>query len=379
MKVTIAIDSFKGSMTSKEAGEAAKRGVLDVFPDAEVCVCPIADGGEGTTDAVVASTDGTLREITVSDPLMRPKKAKYAIIDNTAVIEISAAAGITMLSDSEKNPLNTSTFGVGEMIKDAIMIGIREFVIGLGGSATNDGGTGMLMALGFSMLDKNGNQIAFGAKGLADLCSVKTDKAMPELSDCKFRIACDVTNPLCGEKGCSAVFAPQKGADADMIEAMDVWLSRYADITKSVLPDTDKDAAGAGAAGGLGFAFMSYMDATLEHGIDLIIEKTRLSERIKNADIVITGEGRLDSQTVMGKTPVGVAKIAKKYGKPVLAFAGCVTEDAQICNLHGIDAFFPIVRSAVSLEEAMKKENAQKNMTAAVRQVFRTIGTIKNN
>ena len=377
MKVTVAIDSLKGSLTSKEAGEAVKRGILDIYPDATVFVRPIADGGEGTTEAIVDAMNGEYREITVADPLLRPIKAKYGIINKTAVMEISAAAGITLVTEKEKNPLNTSTYGVGELIKDAISLGIREFIIGLGGSATNDGGTGMLKALGFSMTDKNGNEIENGAKGLCNLAKIDIKNALPELSECKFRIACDVTNPLCGNNGCSAVFAPQKGADAAMIKDMDLWLSNYARLTKTVIPASDENAAGAGAAGGLGFAFMSYLNGTLEHGIDLITEKTGLEEYIKNSDIVVTGEGRLDSQTFMGKTPVGVSKIAKKYAKTVIAFGGCVTEDAEICNGYGIDAIFPIVRGAVSLEEAMDSENAKKNMSFAVRQAFRLIKEFK--
>ena len=377
MNVTVAIDSLKGSLTSKEAGEAVKRGILDIYPDASVFVRPIADGGEGTTEAIVEALEGEFREITVSDPLMRPVKAKYGIIDKTAVIEISAAAGITLVTKDERNPLNTSTYGVGELIKDAISLGIREFIIGLGGSATNDGGTGMLKALGFGMTDKNGKEIANGAKGLCELASIDTKNAIPELSECKFRIACDVENPLCGKNGCSAVFAPQKGADSAMIKDMDLWLSRYADITESVIPKADKNAKGAGAAGGLGFAFLTYLNGVLEHGIDLVIEKTKLEDYIKKSDIVITGEGRLDSQTVMGKTPVGVSKLAKKHDKTVIAFAGCVTEDSEICNAYGIDAFFPIVRGAVSLEEAIDKKNAKKNMTLAVRQAFRLIKAVK--
>lgn len=373
MKITVAIDSLKGSLSSKEAGEAAKQGILNVMPDAEVYVRPIADGGEGTTEAIASAMGGEIREITVSGPLFKPVKAKYCIIGKTAVIEIAAAAGIALILPTERNPLNASTYGVGEMIKDAISVGVRDFIIGLGGSATNDGGAGMLMALGFGMFDSNGSSISYGAKGLSDLASIDVKSAIPELSKCKFRIACDVTNPLCGENGCSAVFAPQKGADTTMINDMDLWLLKYAEITKSVIPKADKNASGAGAAGGLGFAFLSYLNATFKHGIDLIAETTNLEEYIKKSDIVITGEGRLDSQTIMGKTPIGVSKIAKKHGKTVIAFAGCVTEGADICNDYGIDAFFPIVRSAISLEDAMDKENARKNMISTVQQVFRLI------
>lgn len=373
MNVVIAIDSFKGSLSSKEAGDAIKSGIIDIFPDASITVCPIADGGEGTVDALVSASGGTFRTITVSDPLMRPVEATYGLIDNTAVIEIAAAAGITLIAPSERNPLYTTTYGVGEIIKDAISLGIREFIIGLGGSATNDGGSGMLRALGFEFYDKNGKSVSYGAIGLSELSSLSSRNMLPELRDCKFYIACDVTNPLCGKNGCSAVFAPQKGADAEMTEKMDSWLSSYADIATEEFENSDKNTPGAGAAGGLGFAFLSFLNANFENGIDLVIRKSKLSEYIKEADIVITGEGRLDSQTAMGKAPIGIAEIAKSSGKKVIAFSGCVTDDAELLNDRGIDAFFPIIRSVVSLDEALCKQNAKKNLSAATRQVFRLI------
>lgn len=378
MIVTAAIDSLKGSLTSKEAGEAIKRGVTEIYPDAEVFVRPIADGGEGTVEAIVEALGGEYRTVTVSDPLMRPIRAKYGIAGKTAVIEVSAAAGITLIAEAEKNPLYTTTYGVGEMIKDAISLGVREFIIGLGGSATNDGGSGMLKALGFLMTDKNGDTIKNGAIGLRDLASVDTKGALSELSACSFLIACDVENPLCGENGASAVFAPQKGADKEMIRDMDLWLSRYAELITAAIPSADENAEGAGAAGGLGFAFMSCLNGRAERGVRLIIEKTRLLDYIKKSDIVVTGEGRLDSQTVMGKAPIGVAKLAKSVGKTVIAFSGCVTEDSEVCNRFGIDAFFPIVRGAVSAPEAMDSENAKKNMEFAVRQAFRLIKTVSS-
>lgn len=373
MIVTIAVDSFKGSISSKDAGYAVKDGILDVFPDAKIYVHQIADGGEGTVDAIVSSTGGTIREITVPDPLMRPIKAGYGIVDKVAIIEIAAAAGITLISPEQRNPLFTSTYGVGEIIKDAVLSGVREFIIGLGGSATNDGGAGMLQALGFSLLDKNGKDIPLGAIGLSDLVSISTEKVIPELKECKFFIACDVKNPLCGENGASRVFAHQKGADEDSIKKMDLWLSHYADITKSKFPKADKHSFGAGAAGGLGFAFSAYLNATFKPGIDLIIEKTNLEEYIKNSDIVITGEGRLDSQSVMGKAPVGIAKIAKKYNKKVIAIAGCVTEDSDVLNEYGIDAFFPVIRTVTSLEEALDADNTKQNIKSTVTQIFRLI------
>lgn len=231
----------------------------------------------------------------------------------------------------------------------------------------------MLTALGYAFLDKNGNQIVLGAKGLRDLNKIKTDNVLPELKYCEFNIACDVTNPLCGESGCSAVYGPQKGATAEMIQDMDCWLRAYAEIAKDVSSKADKDYAGAGAAGGLGFAFLSFTNATLKSGIQIILDEINIEADIKNADIVVTGEGRLDSQTVQGKAPIGVAKLAKKYGKKVIAFSGCVTDDAEVCNEHGIDAYFPVLRGVTTLEEALDTNNAYKNLTATAYQVFRLL------
>ena len=233
----------------------------------------------------------------------------------------------------------------------------------------------MLQALGFGFLDKNGNQISFGAKGLQNLESITTEHVLPELKDCSFRVACDVSNPLCGEQGCSAIFGPQKGATPTMIMQMDKWLAYYATLAREQFPHADAKYPGAGAAGGMGFAFLTFCNATLESGIKIVLEETNLRQYVQNADIVITGEGRLDGQTVMGKAPIGVAKIAKEYSKPVLAFSGCVTKDAVVCNAEGIDAFFPILRGVVSLEEAMHTDNAMTNMADTVEQVFRTIHT----
>ena len=372
-KVIIAIDSFKGSLSTFQSGNAVKDGILSVYPDAEIIISPIADGGEGTVDAIISATEGRMVSVDVSDPLGRNVTANYGIADKTAIIEMSAAAGITLIDESERNPLNTTTFGVGEMIKDAIERGCRKFVVGIGGSATNDGGIGMLQALGFEFLDKDGAQVAKGAKGLKDIVCIKTENALPQLKECEFCVACDVKNTLCGDNGCSAVYGPQKGATPEMIKDMDKWLSEYAKLTKTVLPDSDADAPGTGAAGGMGFALMSYLNGKLESGIDIVIKETELEKHIKNADVVITGEGRLDGQSYMGKAPIGVAKLAKKYGKTVIAFSGAVTEDAVKCNEHGIDAFFPIVRKPCTLEDAMDCDNAYKNLKDTTIQVFRLI------
>lgn len=375
MKVVVAIDSFKGSLSSLQAGNAVKDAVLRLNNSAEVIVKPLADGGEGTVDALSEGTNTEVVEITVKGPLLKPVTAKYCILKttNTAVIEMAAASGITLVSDAEKNPLNTTTYGVGELIKDAVGRDCRKFIIGIGGSATNDGGVGMLTSLGYEFLDKNGNPIALGAKGLRDLHRIKTEKSLSVLKECSFNIACDVKNPLCGENGCSAVFGPQKGATPQMVRDMDLWLENYAKIAQSVSQSANKNFPGAGAAGGLGFAFLTFLNSTLKSGIDIVLEEIRLEEVIKSADLVVTGEGRLDSQTVMGKAPIGVAGLAKKYGKKVIAFSGCVTNDAEVCNDHGIDAFFPILRGVTTLEDALNPQNAYKNLTATAYQVLRLL------
>lgn len=375
MKVVVAIDSLKGSLSSLEAGEAIKSGVLKAMPDAEVCVRPLADGGEGTVEALALGMGGKLESVKVTGPLGEQVDCLYGILEEskTAILEMSGAAGITLVADEMRNPLHTTTYGVGEVIKDAIAKGCRHFIVGIGGSATNDGGIGMLQALGYGMLDKDGNQVPFGAKGIKEIVTITDDQVIPELKECSFRIACDVTNPLCGETGCSAIFGPQKGATPEMVKEMDGWLSEYAALTSAKYEKADAKYPGTGAAGGMGFAFLAYTNAVLESGIKIILEETKLEEYVKDADIVVTGEGRLDGQTVFGKAPIGVAKIAKKFDKTVLAFAGAVTADAVACNEHGIDAFFPILRRIQTLQEAMEPAIARDNMVTTVEQVFRLI------
>lgn len=376
MKVVVSIDSFKGSLDTFEASKAVSDGILKVYPDAEIVCVPLADGGEGTVCAVVSAAGGELVKIIVRDVLSRPVAAEYGYVEKTktAVMEMSSAAGITLLSDDEKNPLYTTTYGVGEMIADAIDKGCRRFVIGIGGSGTNDGGMGMLQALGFEFFDDKGNLInTYGAISLKDVAEIKTDKVNKHLSECTFNVACDVTNPLCGENGCSRVYGPQKGADEEMIKLMDMWLENYAKVVKKAFPDADENYPGVGAAGGIGFALRSCLGAKLTSGAVLVTGETGLENHIKDCDIVVTGEGRLDGQTVMGKAPIGVAKLAKKYGKKVIAFSGAVTDEAVLCNDHGIDAFFPVMRKPCTLEEAMDKKNACKNMSDTAEQVFRLI------
>ena len=376
MKAVIAIDSLKGSLSSMEAGYAAADGIRRVHgQDAEIIVRPLADGGEGTVEALVSGMNGIIQNVMVTGPLGKPVNCEYGMIESshTAVIEMSGAAGITLVPDEKRNPLYTTTYGVGEVIKDAISKGCRRFIVGIGGSATNDGGIGMLQALGYGFLDKEGKQVPFGARGLEVLEEITDTYVLPELAECEFRVACDVTNILCGEEGCSAVFGPQKGATPSMIMQMDKWLEKYAALAEKKCTKINANQAGTGAAGGLGFAFLSFTNAVLESGIKIVLEETSLEKYMENADIVITGEGRLDGQTAMGKAPVGVARLAKKHNIPVTAFAGSVTKEAIACNQNGIDAFFPILRGVTTLEDAMKPENAKVNMADTVEQVFRLL------
>lgn len=382
MKAVIAIDSLKGSLSSMEAGYAIADGIRKVHgQEAEIVVRPLADGGEGTVEALVSGMNGVTQNVMVTGPLGTPVNCEYGIIESshTAVIEMSGAAGITLVPDEKRNPLYTTTYGVGEVIKDAIAKGCRRFIVGIGGSATNDGGIGMLQALGYGFLDKEGKQVPFGARGLEVLEEITNEYVLPELAECEFRVACDVTNILCGENGSSAVFGPQKGATPSMIMQMDKWLENYAALTEKKYTKANAHQAGTGAAGGLGFAFLSFTNAVLESGIKIVLEETGLEKYMENADIVITGEGRLDGQTAMGKAPVGVARLAKKHDIPVIAFAGSVTKEAVACNQNGIDAFFQILRGVVTLEEAMKPENAKANMTDTVEQVFRLLKTAEKN
>ena len=373
MRAVIAIDSLKGSLSSIEAGQAIAEGIRKADAKADVVIRPLADGGEGTVEALVCGMNGTLQHVKVTGPLGEPVVCEYGIIDETktAVIEMSGAAGITLVPDEKKNPLYTTTYGVGEVIRDAIEKGCRRVIVGIGGSATNDGGIGMLQALGYGFLNKDGQQVPFGAIGLKELETITDTYVLPELAECEFKIACDVTNPLCGENGCSAVYGPQKGANPSMIMEMDKWLRYYAALAREKFPKANPNEPGTGAAGGLGFAFLTFTNAVLESGIKIVLEETKLESYVKGADVVVTGEGRLDFQTAMGKAPVGVAGLAKKFDIPVLAFAGSVTKDATECNKNGIDAFFPILRGISTLEEAMKPENAKQNLTDTAEQAFR--------
>lgn len=413
MKILIAIDSFKGSLSSKEAGEAIKTGILRVVPDADVVISPLADGGEGTVETLVEALGGSLETVRVKGPLFQEVEAHYGILSESekfqaeiksdthretlpenpskahseapsetdsqyspengklAVMEMSQASGITLLSSEERNPLKTSSYGVGQMVLDAYYKGCRRFLIGIGGSATNDGGIGMLTALGFRFTKENGEEILPIGEGLKDLVKIEYSSVPEGLLQCSFQIACDVENPLYGENGSSLIYGFQKGGNKEMLSQMDLWMKHYSELVKEYNPAANPEDPGSGAAGGLGFAFRSFLQGELKSGVSLILEETKLSEKMQGADLVITGEGRLDEQSAMGKAPIGVAKLAKEQGIPVIAFAGAVTEGAKACNQAGIDAYFPILREITTLEDAMKKETAKQNLADTVEQVMR--------
>ncbi|MFA9465630.1 MAG: glycerate kinase [Velocimicrobium sp.] len=375
MNVMVLIDSFKGSLTSMEAGNAVKEGILKVHPDADVQVRPLADGGEGTTDALIEGLGGNRVELSVTGPMGNQVIAYYGILADktTAVMEMAQAAGITLIDSDKKNPGIATTYGVGEMIKDAINRGCRKFIVGIGGSATNDGGLGMLKALGAKFLTEDGSDVGEGADALGKIHFVALERLMPELKKCDFQIACDVKNPLYGESGATYIYGKQKGVNESDMARVDANMKHYAKVTAERIEKDFSNEEGAGAAGGMGFAFISYLGAELVPGIELILDVIHFQEDMRAIDIVITGEGRLDLQTAMGKAPVGVAKEAKKYECKVLAFAGSVTKEAIVCNENGIDAFFPIVRGVCTLKEAMDHETARTNLSDTVEQVFRLL------
>ncbi|MCD8744000.1 glycerate kinase [Clostridioides difficile] len=378
MKILISIDSLKGSLSSIEAGNAIKKGILKVKEDAQVKILPLADGGEGTVDALVQGMNGKKETIEVTGPIAKKVDATYGLLKNTstAIIEIAQASGLTLVPTELRNPLYTTTYGVGEIIKEAINKGYRNFIVGIGGSATNDAGIGMLQALGFEFYDENNKLVGLGGKVLNEIRHIKIENRLKELDECKFKIACDVNNPLFGKNGAAYIYGSQKGATSEIIEELDNGLRNFSKVVKSYL---SKDVANVEGAGGLGFAFLAFLNSKLESGIKIILEEIKLEEELKDADFVITGEGRLDNQTAMGKAPIGVAKLAKKYGVKVIGLAGATTEDAVKCNEEGIDAYFSIVNRAMTIEEAMDKATASENMTSTTTQIFNLITSIQQS
>ncbi len=378
MKVVVAIDSLKGSLTSMEAGNAIKEGIKRADASIEVIVKPLADGGEGTTEALVFGLGGEMILVDVQGPLEGKVAAWYGCIHSskTAIIEMAAASGIVLIK-KDKRPMDATTYGVGEMISDAMNRGCRNFIIGIGGSATNDGGLGMLQALGYDFLDERGAPVPLGAKGLGMINTISDLNVKKELKECVFHIACDVTNPLCGTNGATYIFGPQKGVTEEMKPVIDEAMAHFGRKTAAYTGQDNSQCPGAGAAGGLGFAFLSYLHGTLESGIDLVINAVKLEESVEEVDYVITGEGKLDRQTAMGKGPVGVAKLGKKHGAVTIALAGSIAPGAEMCNIEGIDAYFPILTQIVTLDEAMKPQVARENMVNTAEQIFRLISAMK--
>ncbi|WP_242694003.1 glycerate kinase [Proteiniclasticum aestuarii] len=374
MKIVVAVDSFKGSLTSLEAGEAIKEGILKAGAH-EVIVKPLADGGEGTTEAFVTGYGGEFIRIPVQGPLGKEVHAAYGYLrkEKMAIMEMASSSGITLIREEEKNPMKTSTFGFGEMIIDALEKGCRRFLLGIGGSATNDGGIGMLTALGFAFLDQDGERVSPDGEGLARIRSVSTEHVHPLLSKASFQVACDVNNPLLGPNGATSIYGPQKGVTEHTKPLLEEGMRNYADVTAQTIGKDFRNHPGAGAAGGLGFALLGYLQAELKEGITLVLEAIGLNEDLQDADLVFTGEGRIDAQSAMGKAPGGVAQLAGKYGVKVIALGGSVSRDVDTLNSMGIHACFSILNEIVSLEEAMDKEVARKNLIQTAQQIMRLL------
>jgi glycerate 2-kinase len=377
MNIVIAIDSFKGSLSSVGAGKITAAAIQDIVPSAHTQVFPLADGGEGTVDALTAGLGGHIVHTEVTGPLGKKIPSRYGIIEAscTAVIEMADAAGITLVPPAERNPLHTTTYGLGELILQAADNGCRNFIIGIGGSATNDCGIGMLTALGLRFLKADGTPAGIFGNALTDIETIDASTLHPIIKDCSFRVACDVVNPLYGENGCAAVFGPQKGATPEIVKNMDAAIHAFADKVNTQLGIGNALEAGTGAAGGLGYAFRTFLPATLEAGITLVLDAIHIEDALRKADIVITGEGGMDFQTAMGKAPVGVAKLARKANSQVrvLAFCGCASPEAEAVNDNGIDAYFPILHQVTTLAQAMEPETAERNLRQTVHQVFRLL------
>lgn len=366
MHIVIAPDSYKESLTALQVAESIQRGFSEEFPQAQYTLVPIADGGEGSVDAVIEAMQGQSIEKIVRSPLGSFVNAKYGITGDgkTAVIEMSAASGLMLVPIDKRNPLMTTSYGTGELIADALDKGIKHIILGLGGSATNDGGIGMMQALGVEFYDHNDTPLPYGAMGLQNLKRIDTSHIHPKINHCHFEIACDVDTVLTGNNGASRIFGPQKGASEEDIEILDQALSRYADVLKDQLDLDVASIHGGGAAGGMGAAAFSFLKGVLRPGVDIILELIDFKSIIEGADLVITGEGRIDEQTIFGKAPIGIAKIAKTQNIPVIGIAGSLGQGAELTGLHGIDAVFSIVNRPCSIEEAYRETADNLVMTA---------------
>lgn len=366
MKIIIAPDSYKESLTAMEVATAIETGFRQVMPTAEYIKLPMADGGEGTVQSLIDATNGTIIQHAVTGPLGEQVPGFFGIMGDgkTAVIEMAAASGLHLVTPEQRNPLLTTSYGTGELILAALDHGVEHIIVGIGGSATNDGGIGMAQALGVQLRDSNGQPLGFGGRALAQLATIDISHIDPRLATIKLEVACDVDNPLCGPKGASQVFGPQKGATPAMVVELDKNLAHYAAIMHRDLAIDVKHMAGAGAAGGMGAALLGLFNAQLRSGIEIVIDAVNLETIVKDADLVITGEGRIDSQTIHGKTPIGVARTAKKFNKPVIGIAGCLSQDCGVVHQHGIDAVFSIVPAAMNLEQAFKDAAINVELTA---------------
>lgn len=369
MKIVIAPDSYKESLSALEVATAIEQGFREIFPDAHYVKLPVADGGEGTVEAMVAATQGGIIKVRVTGPLGENAEGFYGLSgdEQSAFIEMAAASGLEMVAPSLRNPLKTTSWGTGELIRHALDAGVKHIIIGIGGSATNDGGAGMVQALGAKLLDAEDNPIGMGGGELEKLARIDISELDTRLANCRIEVACDVTNPLTGKEGASAVFGPQKGATPEMIARLDESLAHYAKIIARDLDIDVLNLEGGGAAGGMGAALYAFCGAELRQGIEIVTDALHLDNHVADADLVITGEGRIDSQTIHGKVPVGVAKLAKRYNKPVIGIAGSLTADVGVVHEHGIDAVFSVIYTVCTLEEALK--NAEENVRMAARNI----------
>ena len=380
MKIVIAPDSYKESLSALEVAQAVEAGFRQVFPDADYVLVPVADGGEGTVDAMVAATGGRKETVTVSGPLGEPVEAFYGLTGDgdTAVIEMAAASGLALVPPDRRNPLLTNSRGTGELIRAALDAGARRFILGIGGSATNDGGAGMVQALGVRLLDLEGRELDGSGGDLARLERIDVSALDPRLAECRIEVACDVDNPLTGPRGASAVFGPQKGATPEMVQALDANLARLARIVGRDLGVAVDTVPGAGAAGGMGAAMLAFFGATLKPGIEIVTAAVDLDDHVRDADLVITGEGRIDFQTVHGKTPIGVARVAKRHGKPVIGIAGSLGAEVGVVHAHGIDAVFSVLGKPCTLDEALRDAAANVELTARNVAAVLRIGLVRD-
>lgn len=373
MKIVIAPDSYKESLSALEVANAIEQGFREIWPYADYVKLPVADGGEGTVEAMVAATAGRIVDVDVTGPLGEPVTAFFGLSgdERTAFIEMAAASGLEQVPVALRDPLKTTSWGTGELIRHALDAGVDHIIIGLGGSATNDGGAGMVQALGAKLLDARQNEIGKGGAALDALVRIDISQLDPRLAACRIEVACDVTNPLTGKEGASAVFGPQKGATAETIDRLDTALVHYAQIIARDLEVDVLELAGGGAAGGMGAALYAFCGAQLRRGIEIVTDALQLDACVADADLVVTGEGRMDSQTIHGKVPVGVAKVAKRYHKPVIGIAGSLTADVGIVHEHGLDAVFSVIYTICTLDDALK--NAAENVRMTARNVAATL------